>query len=358
MGICIPVSSSSLTAARGDGGWHGAGVRWLVCAREDGREGLTQRSWERRPSSPPGVPRGTLPTRLTPGRWSSTTVALDASHRMPVQAQAGTYAFQPSAHSCSASRWGRQAPPSPACRGWGRSGGRNSGGQLEADGGAGVAPPRAHGSPAPPPAVVAARPPLQSALELLVPGQLVRNPWRWAAVVAAGWRGDGPPLLAWPSSSPACSLGRELPAGGRKAASLEAGAEAGPPSSPAARWREAEDGSRSASTTPSPRVVVFFNEIHRPKPRVRGSQRRRRSSRAPPAAACCFARDSVAAPMGLFVAARPSLLSPPSSALMLCYAREVVGGLRQVVGLSQPGGGPPSRQIRRRRGSTPFSRRG
>jgi hypothetical protein len=194
--------------------------------------------------------------------------------------------------------------------------------------------------------------------DALSPGQLVCNPWRWAAVVAAGWRGDDPPLLAWPSSSPACSLGRELPAGGRKAAWRRGGNRGRSTLLSGARWREAEDRSRSASTTPSPRVVVFFDEIHRPKPKARGSQRRRRSSRAPPTAACCFARDSGAAPMGLFVAARPSLLSPPSFALMLCYAREVVGGPRQVVGLSQPGGGPPSRQIRRRRGSTPFSRRG
>jgi hypothetical protein len=203
MGICIPVSSSSLTAARGDGGWHGAGVRWPVCAREDDREGLTQRSWERRPSSPPGVPRGTLPTRLTPGKWSSTTVALVASHRTPVQAQAGTYAFQPSAHSCSASRWGRQAPPSPARRGWGRSGGRNSGGgQLEADGaGAGVDPPRVHGSPAPPLAMVAApSPPI-----------CPRAPRPWPTrpqSMEVGSSSGGGMARGWPS--PAC-LAVELP---------------------------------------------------------------------------------------------------------------------------------------------------
>jgi hypothetical protein len=84
----------------------------------------------------------------------------------------------------------------------------------------------------------------------------------------------------------------------------------------------------SASTTPSPRAAVFFDEIHRPKPGARGSRRRRqrrrrrRSSRAPPAAASCFARDSSAAPMGLFAAVRPSLLSP-----LLCYACEVVGAV-------------------------------
>jgi hypothetical protein len=38
-----------------------------------------------------------------------------------------------------------------------------------------------------------------------------------------GMARDDPPLLAWPSSSPACSLGRGLPAGGRKAASRRGG---------------------------------------------------------------------------------------------------------------------------------------
>jgi hypothetical protein len=61
--------------------------------------------------------------------------------------------------------------------------------------------------------------PAISSLELLIPDQLVRIPWRWAAAAAAGWCGDGAPLLACPSSSPACSLSRELPASILKSAS-------------------------------------------------------------------------------------------------------------------------------------------
>jgi hypothetical protein len=85
---------------------------------------------------------------------------------------------------------------------------------------------------------------------------------------------------------------------------------------------------------------------------ARRSRRRRRNSRAPLTAACYFARDSSAAPMGLLAAAWPSLLSPLP---LLRSACEVIVGTQQVVGPSQPGGGPPSRQIRRRQGRRHFS---
>nr|TKW16065.1 hypothetical protein SEVIR_5G275500v2 [Setaria viridis] len=54
----------------------------------------SERTW--RPRSPPSVPGGTPPMRVTPGRWSSTTVALVALYRT----QAGTDAFQPNTRSC------------------------------------------------------------------------------------------------------------------------------------------------------------------------------------------------------------------------------------------------------------------
>jgi hypothetical protein len=78
--------------------------------------------------------------------------------------------------------------------------------------------------------------------------------------------------------------------------SVEAGAEAGPPSSPTAGWREAEDESRLASTIHSPHAGVSSTTTGAcPLSSVATTARSKgiseAESRAPPAAACCLARD-------------------------------------------------------------------
>jgi hypothetical protein len=122
---------------------------------------------------------------------------------------------------------------------------------------------------------------------------------------------------------------------------VEAGAEAGPPSSPTVGWREAEDGSRLASTIHSPHVGVSSTTtgttpLSSVAPTARSKGISEAESRAPPAAACCLARDF--------------------GATLLCMRGRwgAVAGGGPVAAWMRPSITPYTKEA----GATPFSRRG